>query len=73
MLKKTPGPFFLLFLTFLILKLTGVIDWSWWYITMPLWIFWAILLAIGLTFGLVVGTVGSMVGIIRIIEKRIDR
>ncbi|AFM54752.1 hypothetical protein P12024L_32 [Nonlabens phage P12024L] len=27
-----------LFLIFLILKLTDVIDWSWWWITSPLWI-----------------------------------
>jgi Flp pilus assembly protein TadB len=27
----------LLFLTFLVLKLTHVIDWSWWWITAPLW------------------------------------
>lgn len=27
----------LLFLTFLILKLCGVIDWSWWWVTAPLW------------------------------------
>lgn len=27
----------LLFLTFLILKLCHVIDWSWWWITCPLW------------------------------------
>ena len=26
-----------LFLLFLGLKLTGQIDWSWWYVTMPLW------------------------------------
>jgi len=26
-----------LFLLFLGLKLTGYIDWSWWYVTMPLW------------------------------------
>lgn len=25
------------FLTFLVLKLTHVIDWSWWWITAPLW------------------------------------
>ena len=29
---------FVLFLVFMILKLTGVIDWSWFYITLPLWI-----------------------------------
>lgn len=27
-----------LFIVFLILKLTEVIDWSWWFITMPLWL-----------------------------------
>ncbi len=27
----------LLFLVFLVLKLCHVIDWSWWYVTMPLW------------------------------------
>lgn len=27
-----------LFLVFLVLKLTGVIAWSWWWITAPLWI-----------------------------------
>ena len=27
----------LLFITFLVLKLTSVIDWSWWWVTAPLW------------------------------------
>lgn len=27
----------MLFFIFLILKLTNVIDWSWWWITAPLW------------------------------------
>ena len=27
-----------LFIVFLILKLTGHIDWSWWWVTAPLWI-----------------------------------
>lgn len=27
----------LLFIVFLVLKLTGVIGWSWWWITAPLW------------------------------------
>jgi len=38
----------LLFLIFLVLKLTKVIDWSWWYVTMPLWLGWAIILGIAL-------------------------
>lgn len=28
----------LLFIVFLILKLTDVVDWSWWWVTSPLWI-----------------------------------
>jgi hypothetical protein len=28
----------ILFLIFMVLKLTGNIDWSWWWITAPLWI-----------------------------------
>ncbi len=27
-----------LFIVFLILKLTGEIDWSWWWVTSPLWL-----------------------------------
>lgn len=27
----------MLFLVFLVLKLTGVIGWSWWWVTVPLW------------------------------------
>ena len=26
------------FIVFLVLKLTGVIDWSWWWVTAPLWV-----------------------------------
>ena len=29
---------FVLFVVFLVLKLTGTIDWSWWWVTSPLWI-----------------------------------
>lgn len=28
----------ILFLIFLVLKLTGVITWSWWWVTAPIWI-----------------------------------
>lgn len=28
----------ILFLIFMVLKLTHVIDWSWWWVTAPLWI-----------------------------------
>lgn len=31
------GLFGILFVVFLVLKLCNVIDWSWWWITAPLW------------------------------------
>lgn len=31
------GFFGILFIVFLVLKLTHVIDWSWWWVTAPLW------------------------------------
>ncbi len=43
----TPG--FLLFLLFLGLKLTGHIAWSWWWVTAPLWIPFAIVMVIFLS------------------------
>ncbi len=35
-----------LFLVFLVLKLTGVIAWSWWLITAPLWLVFALVILI---------------------------
>ena len=32
------GFFGLLFITFLVLKLSNVINWSWWWVTAPLWV-----------------------------------
>lgn len=37
----------ILFFIFLVLKLTGVIGWSWWWITAPLWAIPALILGIG--------------------------
>jgi len=34
----------ILFIVFLVLKLTHTIDWSWWWVTSPLWIGGAIVL-----------------------------
>lgn len=44
-------PMFLLFLVFLILKLTKVITWSWLWVTAPLWGGLALALAVLLGFG----------------------
>lgn len=49
----------LLFITFLVLKLTQVIDWSWWWVTAPLWI--------PLALGIVV-LVFSVVGLVKIVK-----
>ena len=35
-----------LFILFLALKLTGHINWSWWWVTAPLWGPWAVFLAV---------------------------
>ena len=44
----------ILFIVFLVLKLTGNIDWSWWWVTSPLWIpiafFFTILILVFLVF-----------------------
>jgi|APSaa5957512622_1039677.scaffolds.fasta_scaffold00059_2 hypothetical protein len=43
---KNPG--FILFIVLLVLKLVGVITWSWWWITAPLWLGFVLLfLAVG--------------------------
>lgn len=40
----------ILFIVFLILKLTGTIDWSWWWVTAPIWIPVAfVILIVGVT------------------------
>jgi hypothetical protein len=36
----------LLFLLFLTLKLTNVIDWSWWWVTAPLWGVFAVIVLV---------------------------
>jgi len=43
-----------LIIVFLVLKLTEVIDWSWWWITAPLWIPISIILMILLFVGLII-------------------
>jgi hypothetical protein len=35
-----------LFLIFMILKLTGAINWSWWWVTSPLWIPFALIVGV---------------------------
>lgn len=45
------GPAFVLFIVFLVLKLCGIIAWSWWWITAPLWITFALTIIFLVPFG----------------------
>jgi hypothetical protein len=47
-----------LFLVFLVLKLTGNIDWSWWWVTAPIWI--PIIVAIAILLILVIVFIGLL-------------
>ena len=46
----------MLFFIFLVLKLTGYIDWSCCYVTMPLWIVWAVIIGIAVVIIMIGGT-----------------
>lgn len=53
---------FVLFLTFMILKLCNVINWSWWWVTAPLWA--------GAAIGVVLIIIGLiLIGIAKLIER----
>lgn len=49
----------LLFIIFLVLKLTNNIDWSWWWVTSPLWI--PLVFAIGLLMLILFGVLAAMI------------
>jgi hypothetical protein len=51
----------MLFLIFLVLKLTGVIAWSWFWVTCPLWAGLALIAVIAL-FTLIVGGLSHFIG-----------
>ncbi len=36
----------LLLIAFIVLKLTGYIDWSWWWVSLPLWIPFSVFLIV---------------------------
>lgn len=50
-----------IFIVFLVLKLTGHIDWSWWWVTAPLWIPFGILILAAIIFVIVAWRTGSTV------------
>jgi hypothetical protein len=58
----------LLGLTFIILKLCQVINWSWWLVLLPLYIGWAFILAFGLAFIFLGVSLLFLAGIVQIID-----
>ena len=54
---------FILFIVFLVLKLTKVVTWSWWLVTAPLWIPFGI--------ALVIMVIATVVALIREIIKNL--
>lgn len=55
------GLFSLLGLVFIVLKLTEVIDWSWWWVTLPLWGGVAIVLLIVLLVLIAIGVIAFII------------
>ena len=51
--RRGPGFFSLLGLLFIGLKLTGHIDWSWWWVLAPIWIKFAVLILVIVIVGIV--------------------
>lgn len=44
--------YFAIFFIFFLLKITGTVNWSWWWVTSPLWITYTIWFLIGFFKGL---------------------
>jgi hypothetical protein len=44
----------LLAIVFIVLKLTKVITWSWWWVTCPLWLPWAIALVVIIIYAILI-------------------
>ena len=61
---------FLTSLIFMILKLTGVIDWSWWVVTMPLWLPYALVIGFFLIIVVIYLVLIIIQSIYEIIAKR---
>lgn len=59
----------ILFLIFLVLKLTGTITWSWWWVTAPLWGGFALIIGIIL----IALAIYALIGLIAIISAYIKR
>jgi len=64
------GTMFVLFVVFLVLKLAGVVAWSWWLVTLPLWIGIAIALAVVVFTGSTALIVSSIAAVYETLFKK---
>jgi hypothetical protein len=74
--NKSSGGFGILgtlFIVFLVLKLTGNIDWSWWWVTSPLWIPIALILSITVVIAFIILLAVSFGADISHIRNKIDK
>lgn len=63
----------LLGVAFVVLKLTGIITWSWWWVTAPFWGGLAIGLTLVIGGGLLVGVVAGVIAIADSRSRRLAR
>jgi hypothetical protein len=50
--SKGMGLDIVIFIVFLVLKLCGVITWSWWWVLSPIWISWGIAILVVVLFAI---------------------
>ena len=64
----------LTFIVFLVLKLCGVIDWSWWWVTAPLWGPFALLIAGLFIYIMIAAIIAAIIALVRYcIRKRKEK
>ena len=61
--NQSIGVFGLLGVAFVILKLIGILDWSWWWVTLPFWGGFGFII-------LMAALIGIILGIYKAIKKR---
>ena len=57
--KNTTSVTTILLVVFVVLKLTGNLDWSWWWVLSPLWIPIALIAVIALSIGVLMAAFGD--------------
>ena len=60
----------LLTIAFIVLKLVGVIHWSWWWVLSPLWIPFALIVVVGLVAAIIAGLVFFLIFLYKVFIKK---